>query len=494
MQVKTLTQLHQDLLQRRYSSVELTQWYLQRIQRFDAQLNSYITLDADGALKQAQQADQRLAQGQATALTGIPIAYKDLFCTQHLKTSCGSKMLDNFIAPYDATVVARCQSAGAVCLGKTNMDEFAMGSSTQSSYYGPSRNPWDLQRVPGGSSGGSAVAVAAGLAVASIGSDTGGSIRQPAALCGVTGIKPTYGRVSRWGMVAYASSLDQGGPIAQTAEDAAVLLNVLCGHDAKDSTSIKQPQVDFTAQLQQSVRGLKVGVPQQYFTQALDPQIGDAVQAAIEQLAQMGAQICSVSLPYSELAIPAYYIIAPAEASTNLSRYDGVRFGYRCAQPKDLQDLYSRSRAEGLGEETKRRILMGTYVLSCGYYDAYYVKAQRLPRLIQQDFQAALAQVDVIVGPTTPNVAWPLGDKISDPVAMYLEDVYTLAVNLAGLPALSVPCGLVDGLPVGLQMIGDYCAEAKLLNVAHQFQQHSDWHLRHQQCTLLAAGTEQESA
>ena len=478
MENKTLKQLADGLSSREFSSVELTQHYLDKINRYDQQLNAYITVTDEQALSAAKAADEKIANGTAGALTGLPIAYKDLFCTQGVRTSCGSKILDNFVAPYESTATQNLNSAGMVMLGKTNLDEFAMGSSTESSFYGATKNPWDLNAVPGGSSGGSAAAVAADLAPVSLGTDTGGSIRQPAAFCGITGLKPTYGRVSRWGMVAYGSSLDQAGPMAQTAEDAAMIMNALAGFDAKDSTCMDKPVDNYMADLNKPIKGLKIGLPKEFFGDSLDAGIRDAVMQAVKQLEAQGAIIKEISLPRTELAIPAYYIIAPAEASTNLSRFDGVRYGHRCDDPQDLADMYIRSRSEGFGDEVKRRILVGTYALSAGYYDAYYRKAQQLRRLIKQDFQAALADVDVIAGPTTPSPAWNIGAKNQDPVAMYLEDIYTLSVNLAGLPGMSIPCGMQNGLPVGLQIIGNYFDEAKLLNIGHQFQQATDWHTR----------------
>ena len=471
----TLTQLAAGLRSKQFSSVELTQVFLDRIHRH-AQLNAYITVSDELALQQASAADQRLANGDGSALTGIPIAQKDIFCTQGVKTSCGSKMLDNFIAPYNATVVEKFNTAGAVMLGKLNMDEFAMGSSNETSYYGPSLNPWATDCVPGGSSGGSAVAVAAKLAAAVTGTDTGGSIRQPAALCGITGLKPTYGRVSRYGMIAYASSLDQGGPMARSAEDAALLMQVMAGFDPKDSTSVEHAVPDYSATLNDSLHGLKIGLPQQFFSANLDSHMAAAIQAAITEYQKLGAEIVEVSMPTLDMAIPAYYVIASAECSSNLSRYDGVRFGYRCQNPADLTDLYTRSRGEAFGAEVKRRILMGTYALSAGYYDAYYLKAQQVRRLISDDFKHALSQVDVLMGPVTPAPAFRIGEKSGDPIQMYLSDIYTIAINLAGLPALSIPAGFIDGKPIGLQVIGNYFSEAKLLNIGHQYQQVTDWH------------------
>ncbi len=473
---KTLAELAQGLATGEYSSVELTRNYFDRINTEDGALNSFITVTEEQALAQAETADQRRAAGDAGPFTGLPIAHKDIFCTQGVRTSCGSRMLNNFISPYNATVIEKFNSAGAVSLGKTNMDEFAMGSSNESSFYGPARNPWNTDCVPGGSSGGSAAAIAGGLVPGATGTDTGGSIRQPAALCGITGLKPTYGRVSRYGMIAYASSLDQGGPMARTAEDTAMMLNVMAGFDPKDSTSLDQPVPDYTLKLNDSLKGLKIGLPKEFFSDEIDPQITAQVQAAIKEFEALGATIKEVSLPNSHLAIPAYYIIAPAEASSNLSRFDGVRYGYRCEDPVDLEDMYKRSRGEGFGEEVKRRIMVGTYALSEGFYDAYYKKALQIRRLIQQDFVKALTEVDIIMGPTTPHPAFKLGEKTSDPVAMYMEDIFTISLNLAGMPGMSIPCGFANGLPVGLQLIGNYFAEERLLNAAHQFQQATDWH------------------
>jgi len=479
MHTQTVAQLSRALQNREISSTELTRAFLQRISRLDGQLNSFITVDEASALAAAAQADDRLAAGNAPALTGIPIAHKDIFCTRGTRTSCGSRMLDNFVPPYDATLISHFHRDGAVILGKTNMDEFAMGSSNENSYYGPARNPWNTDLVPGGSSGGSAAAVAALLAPAATGTDTGGSIRQPAAFCGITGLKPTYGRVSRLGMVAFASSLDQAGPMAHTAQDCALLLNTMAGFDPLDSTSSEEPVSDYTADLDNPLAGLRIGLPREYFGAGLDAATGQAIDAALKVLEEQGATLVEVSLPHSEMTIPTYYVVAPAEASTNLSRFDGVRYGHRCENPQDLHDLYTRSREEGFGDEVKRRILVGTYALSAGYYDAYYKKAQQVRRLIKQDFMDCFEQVDVIAGPTAPGPAFALGAKSDDPVAMYLEDVYTLAVNLAGLPGLSMPAGLVDGAPVGLQLIGKHFDESRLLNVAHQYQQRTDWHQLH---------------
>ena len=476
MHQHTMAQLAEGLRKREYSSLELTRQYLERAERLDTNYNSYITLTREQAMTQARAADERLAQGDAPPLCGIPLAHKDLFCTRGVRTSCGSRMLDNFVPPYSATVVENLEADGAVMLGKTNMDEFAMGSSNETSYYGPVKNPWATDSVPGGSSGGSAAAVAAHLAPGATATDTGGSIRQPAALCGLTGLKPTYGRVSRWGMIAFASSLDQAGTLTRTAEDAALMLGSMASFDPKDSTCVDQPLEDYTRLLNQPLKGLKLGVPQEYFDEGLDPQTATRVEAAIKTYEELGAAIHSVSLPHSKLAVAAYYVIAPAECSANLSRFDGVRFGHRCENPKDLHDLYERSRSEGFGEEVKRRILVGTYALSAGYYDAYYNKAQQVRRLIKQDFVQAFEQVDMIIGPTSPSPAFAFGAKTQDPVAMYLEDVFTIPTNLAGLPGISIPCGQVGGKPVGVQLIGNYFAEAQLLQAAHQFQQATDFH------------------
>ena len=474
----TVAALSAGLARGSFSSRELTQSYLARIATCDARLNSFISVFPAQALASADAADHSRRAGTAGPLTGIPYANKDIFCTKGTRTSCASRMLDTFIAPYDATVVARLHNAGMVMLGKTNMDEFAMGSSNETSFYGPCRNPWDTTCVPGGSSGGSASAVGARLVPFATGTDTGGSIRLPAAFCGISGLKPTYGRVSRYGMIAFASSLDQGGPMATTAEDLALTLQAMCGYDPLDSTSAETPAEDFAIGLGRRLEGLRIGLPREFFDARLDPQIGDCLQAAIAQLERLGATCREVSLPSTAYAVPAYYIISSAECSSNLSRFDGVRFGHRCEHPRDLTDLYLRSRGEGFGAEVKRRILVGTYALSTGYYDAYYAQAQKLRRLIKQDFQRVLSEVDLIAGPTAPTVAFKLGQKIADPVAMYLSDIYTTAVNLAGLPALSIPAGVVDGLPVGLQLIGGYFDEARLLNVAHQYQRETDWHLR----------------
>ncbi len=473
---KTISELSAGLRSGEFSCEELTECFLARVERYDGQLNSLVTLTRDSALAAARAADQRFKTGEVTPLTGIPYLHKDIFCTEGVRTSCGSRMLDNFIAPYDATVTQKLKDAGAVMLGKTNMDEFAMGSSNETSFYGPVRNPWDRERVPGGSSGGSAAAVAARLAPLATGTDTGGSIRQPAALCGVTGIKPTYGRVSRYGMIAFASSLDQAGAFAASAADAARLLQAMAGYDPRDSTSIDRPLEDYSAALEEDLRGLKIGLPKEYFGAGLDTGVADAVAAAVQSLTHLGAEVKDISLPNAALSVPAYYVVAPAECSSNLSRMDGVRFGYRCDNPRDLEDLYVRSRGEGFGAEVKRRILIGTYALSAGYYDAYYLKAQQVRRLIRDDFVRAFSEVDVILSPTAPAPAFRLGEKADDPVTMYLSDIYTIAVNLAGLPGMSVPAGFVGNLPVGMQLIGNYFDEGRLLNVAHRYQQVSDWH------------------
>ena len=475
---KTLVQISKDLAAGDYSSRELTQDVIADIKARDSIYNSFISVSEDLALRQADAADARISAGTADTLTGVPFAHKDLFCTQGHATTAASKMLEHFVPPYESTVGQRLLSAGAVCVGKTNMDEFAMGSSNESSYFGVVKNPWDLMAVPGGSSGGSAAAVAAGLVPAATGTDTGGSIRQPASFCNLTGIKPTYGRVSRFGIIAYASSLDQAGPMCQTAEDAALMLNAMAGFDEQDSTSVQLDTPDFTADLNLPLQGLKVGLPKEFFGPGLNPQVAECVMTAVKQIESLGAQIIDISLPNLELSIPAYYVIAPSEASSNLSRFDGVRYGYRCDQPQDLMDLYCRTRAEGFGTEVKRRIMVGTYALSEGYYDAYYVKAQRIRRLIKNDFARALAQADVIMGPVAPTPAFDLGSNTKDPVAMYLEDIYTLSANMAGIPAMSAPAGFVNGRPVGLHIMGNYFNEAKLLNIAHQYQQITDWHLQ----------------
>ena len=484
----TLRELSDALAAGQLSSVELTQRFLDRIAAANPGLNAFVTVDPERSLAQARAADARRARGEAAPLTGIPVAHKDIWCAQGWRTTCGSRMLANFTSPYDAHVIARFNDAGAVLLGKCNMDEFAMGSSNETSWFGPVRNPWNPAFVPGGSSGGSAAAVAARLAPAATGTDTGGSIRQPAALCGVSGLKPTYGVVSRYGMVAFASSLDQGGPFAKSAEDLALLLNVMAGFDARDSTSLERAPEDYTRALaapmpgapaDRPLAGLRIGLPKQYFGAGLASDVAAAVEAALAELRRLGATTAEVDLPASDLAVPAYYVIAPAEASSNLSRFDGVRYGHRAAEYGDLVDMYCRTRAEGFGAEVKRRILIGTYVLSHGYYDAYYVKAQRIRRLIAEDYARAFAQVDVIAGPTSPTVAFEFGAKTADPVQMYLNDIYTIPANLAGLPGLSIPAGFgAGGLPVGLQLVGNYFDEARMLAIAHQYQRATDWHKR----------------
>lgn len=470
---KTIAQLSQGLKAGDFSSVELTQHYLNRINT--SALNAFITVTNELAMEQARTADDKIAKGNAGILTGIPYAHKDIFCTNGVKTSAGSKMLDNFISPYDATVSHKLNQADLVMLGKANMDEFAMGSSNENSYYGAVKNPWNTDKIPGGSSGGSAAAVAGRLAPFATGTDTGGSIRQPSSLCGITGLKPTYGRVSRYGMIAYASSLDQAGPMTQTAEDAALVLNVMAGFDEKDSTSAERDVEDYTASLNDSIKGLTIGLPKEFFSEGLDDEVASQVMAAVKQFEAMGASVKEISLPNSAYAIPTYYIVAPCECSSNLSRLDGVRYGYRCDAPKDLEDLYLRSRSEGFGEEVKRRIMIGAYALSAGYYDAYYLKAQKTRHLISDDFKKAFKEVDVIMGPVSPTTAFDLG-SVKDPVSMYLADIYTLSANLAGLPGMSIPAGFAQNLPVGLQLIGDYWSESKLLNISHQFQQQTDWH------------------
>lgn len=474
----TLADLAKGLASGDFSSVELTQHFLDRIARYDGELGSFITTCPERALSQATAADTRIKNGSAQPLTGIPIAQKDIFCTQGVRTSCASKMLDNFIPPYDATVVSRLDAAGMVMLGKTNMDEFAMGSSNETSFYGVCKNPWNTATVPGGSSGGSAAAVAARLVPAATGTDTGGSIRQPAALCGITGLKPTYGRISRLGMVAFASSLDQAGPMAGNAEDCALLLQAMAGHDPKDSTSANVPVPDYLATLSQSIDGLTIGLPQEFFSEALSSDMAASIEEALKLLEHCGATVKTISLPHAKLAIPTYYVIAPAEASTNLSRYDGVRYGHRCDNPDDLNDMYMRTREEGFGWEVKRRILVGTYALSAGYYDAYYKKAQQVRRLIRNDYLTCFKDVDIIAAPTTLGTAFGLGEKGSDPVAMYMEDVFTLAANLAGLPAMAVPIKPINNMPAGMQLIGKHFDESTLLRTAWHLQQHSDWHMQ----------------
>jgi aspartyl-tRNA(Asn)/glutamyl-tRNA(Gln) amidotransferase subunit A len=473
-----LTELAAGLRARRFSSVELVGEFLKRIEASQGALNAFISVLREEALAAARAADATLAAGAGAALTGVPIAHKDLFCTRGVRTTCGSRMLDNFVAPYDATVVAKLKSAGAIVLGKTNMDEFAMGSSNETSYYGPVKNPWDQRLVPGGSSGGSAAAVAARLVPGATATDTGGSIRQPAALCGITGMKPTYGRVSRYGMIAFASSLDQGGTLTASAADAALMLREMAGFDARDSTSVDTPVPDYVAALEQGCSGLKIGLLREFFDQGLDRDNEQRIRAALKVFESLGARLTEVSLPHLPLSVPVYYVVAPAECSSNLARYDGVRFGHRCEQPRDLNDLYRRSRGEGFGAEVKRRVMTGTYVLSAGYYDAYYLKAQRVRALINHDFATAFQSVDVLMGPTTPTPAFALGAKTADPITMYLNDIYTIGANLAGLPGISVPCGFVQQLPVGLQIVGPHFSEARVLAAAHAFQRATDWHTR----------------
>jgi len=473
MHNQTISQLAQSLRAKEFSAVELTKYYLERIDNSD--LNAFISVTDELALNQAQVADDKIAKGDSNLLTGIPYAHKDVFCTNGVKTSAGSKMLDNFISPYDATVSEKLNANNLVMLGKANMDEFAMGSSNENSYYGVVKNPWDKNKIPGGSSGGSAAAVAGGLSVFATGTDTGGSIRQPSSLCGITGLKPTYGRISRFGMIAYASSLDQAGPITKTAEDAAIVLNAMAGFDERDSTSAEQNVSDYTANLDDSIKGLTIGLPKEFFSDGLDSEVEVQIMAAIKEFEAMGAKVKEISLPNSKYAIPTYYIVAPCECSSNLSRMDGVRFGHRCEDPKDLEDLYLRSRSEGFGDEVKRRIMIGAYALSAGYYDAYYLKAQKTRHLITDDFKSAFKDVDVIMGPVSPTTAWDLG-SIKDPVSMYLADIYTLSANLAGLPGMSIPAGFAQNMPVGLQLIGNYWSESKLLNIAHKFQQQTNWH------------------
>jgi aspartyl-tRNA(Asn)/glutamyl-tRNA(Gln) amidotransferase subunit A len=474
----TVAELARRLRARECSSEELTRACLERIERHNKPLNAFLTVTAESALAEARAADKRLAAGNAGPLTGIPIAHKDIFCTDGVRTSCGSRILENFVAPYDATVVTRLKQAGTVMLGKLNMDEFAMGSSNETSYYGPVANPWDRTKVPGGSSGGSAAAVAARLVPAATGTDTGGSIRQPAALTGLTGFKPTYGRVSRYGMIAFASSLDQAGVLTRSVEDVALLLETIAGFDPADSTSVDEVVPKYSTLIETPLKGVKIGLLKEFFDKGLEEATGACVRAALDVYKRLGAELKEVSLPNLPLSVPTYYVVAPAECSSNLSRFDGVRFGYRCKDPRDLTDLYKRSRGEGFGAEVKRRIMTGTYVLSAGYYDAYYLKAQKVRALINEDFRRAFREVDVLMGPTTPTPAFAIGAKVDDPITMYLNDIYTIGANLAGLPAMSVPCGLVEGLPVGLQIIGPHFAEAKILNAGHLYQRETDWHRR----------------
>jgi aspartyl-tRNA(Asn)/glutamyl-tRNA(Gln) amidotransferase subunit A len=474
----SLAELATALAAKRISAVELAELFLQRIDRFDPVLNAFISLDRERTLAEARAADARRAAGESAPLLGIPLAHKDIFCTEGWRTTCGSKMLANFVSPYDAHVVSRLKAAGMVTLGKLNMDEFAMGSSNESSHFGPVKNPWDPARVPGGSSGGSAAAVAARLAPVATGTDTGGSIRQPAALCGLSGLKPTYGVVSRYGMIAFASSLDQAGPMARSAADCATLLTGMAGFDERDSTCLDRPAEDYGRDLERPLAGLRIGLPREFFGPGMDEGVRTAVEAALAEFRRQGATTVEVALPNSGLSVAAYYVIAPAEASSNLSRFDGVRYGHRAADYADLNDMYCRTRAEGFGAEVKRRILIGTYVLSHGYYDAYYLQAQKIRRLIADDFAQAFSGCDLILGPTTPSVAFRFGEKSADPVQMYLSDIYTIAVNLAGLPGMSVPCGFADGMPVGLQLVGPWFGEARMLNAAHRYQQATDWHRR----------------
>ena len=476
MQNLSLKELSEGLKQKKFSSIELTKFFLNRLDLHNSSINAFITIDKDKSLAMAKRADEIIKEGNQDYLTGIPIAQKDIFCAEGWKTSCGSKMLDNFIAPYDSTVISKFNAAGAVNLGKTNMDEFAMGSSNETSYYGNVKNPWNIKTVPGGSSGGSAAAVAGMLAPAATATDTGGSIRQPASLCGLTGLKPTYGLVSRYGMIAFASSLDQAGPMCHTAEDCAAMMNVMSGHDPKDSTSIEREKENYLTGINNSIKGLKIGVPKEFFSEGLDSEVEKIIEQGISEYKKLGAEIVEISLPNNHLSIPVYYVIAPAEASSNLSRYDGVRYGYRANEYDDLMDMYCKTREEGFGDEVKRRIMIGTYVLSAGYYDAYYLKAQKIRRLISEDFKKAFEKCDVILGPSAPSVAFPIGDKKEDPLKMYMQDVYTISTNLAGLPGLSMPGGLMNNLPVGIQLIGNYFSEAKLLNIAHIFQTNTNWH------------------
>ena len=472
----SLKELSEGLKLKKFSSVELTKFFLNRVDLHNSSINAFITTDKDKSLAMAKRSDEIIKEGNQNYLTGIPIAQKDIFCAEGWKTSCGSKMLDNFIAPYDSTVISKFNAAGAVNLGKTNMDEFAMGSSNETSFYGNVKNPWDLKTVPGGSSGGSAAAVAGMLAPAATATDTGGSIRQPASLCGLTGLKPTYGLVSRYGMIAFASSLDQAGPMCHTAEDCAAMMNVMSGHDPKDSTSIQREKENYLTGINKPIKRLKIGVPKEFFSEGLNPEVEKIIEQGISEYKKLGAEIVEISLPNNHLSIPVYYVIAPAEASSNLSRYDGVRYGYRTKEYDDLMDMYCKTREEGFGDEVKRRIMIGTYVLSAGYYDAYYLKAQKIRRLISEDFKKAFKKCDVILGPSAPSIAFPIGDKKEDPLKMYMQDIYTISTNLAGLPGLSMPGGLMNNLPVGIQLIGNYFSEAKLLNIAHIFQTNTNWH------------------
>ncbi|OUU79671.1 MAG: aspartyl/glutamyl-tRNA amidotransferase subunit A [Gammaproteobacteria bacterium TMED78] len=476
MHQKTIKQLSSELTLKKISSVELTKEFLKRVRLYDSKINSFITIDEERALAEAKEADVLIKKGANTFLTGIPIAHKDIFCTKGIKTSCGSKMLDNFISPYDATIVKRLKEAGAVCIGKTNMDEFAMGSSNETSFYGPVHNPWNIENVPGGSSGGSAAAIAARLVCGATGSDTGGSIRQPAAFCGVTGIKPTYGRVSRYGMIAFASSLDQGGTLTQTVEDSALMLETISGFDKKDSTSLMAPVPNFSKEINTSWDKIRIGIPNNFFDSGLDSESSNLVMEAIKIIEKLGAKIINLDLKHIDLSVPSYYVVAPAEASSNLSRFDGVRYGYREKNTQNLNELYKLSRSKGFGDEVKRRIIIGTYVLSAGYYDAYYLQAQKVRKLISQSFVNAFKEVDIIIGPTTPTPAFKIGQKMDDPIQMYLNDIYTIGANLAGLPALSIPCGFSSGLPIGMQLIGPYLKEDLILKIGHHFQKETNWH------------------
>ncbi|MEG3592226.1 MAG: Asp-tRNA(Asn)/Glu-tRNA(Gln) amidotransferase subunit GatA [Pseudomonadota bacterium] len=484
MHLQNLIEQSKALSKKEISSVELTQHYLKRIQKNDKLINSFITVLEEESINQAKEADKKISNGQKSPLLGIPLAHKDIFCMSGTRTTCGSKMLEKFIAPYDATVVSNLESAGMVTLGKTNMDEFAMGSSNETSYYKAVLNPWNKKMIPGGSSGGSAAAVAARLIPVATGTDTGGSIRQPAALCGITGIKPTYGRVSRYGMIAFASSLDQGGVLGASAADCALILEAMAGFDTKDSTSIDKEVPSYISSIDKSLKGLSIGLPKEYFTADLDNAIADQIENAIDVLKSLGCKFKDISLPNTHLAVPAYYVIAPAECSSNLARFDGVRFGHRCKNPDNINDLYMRSRAEGFGAEVKRRIMIGTYVLSAGYYDAYYLKAQKIRRLVSEDYKQAFQDVDLILGPTSPSTAFSLKEKVDDPVSMYLSDIYTIPVNLAGLPAISIPVGKANSMPVGMQLVSGYFQEEKLLNAAHQYQLQTNWH------TLVPKGFE----
>ena len=476
---KTVKELGDALRRKEFSSTELTVSFLDRSKTINKDINAFITFDEEQTLAQAKKADEIISSNNATALTGIPIAHKDIWCAKDWITTSGSRMLENFRSPYDAHIIKRFNEYGAVTLGKTNMDEFAMGSSNETSWFGNVKNPWDLDRVPGGSSGGSAAAVSAGMAPASTGTDTGGSIRQPAALCGISGLKPTYGLVSRYGMIAFAASLDHGGPMARSAEDLAILLEAMVSFDAKDSTSLKKPTMDYSSAVNKSITGLRIGIPKEYFSDQIAPDVQKGVDEALKEYEKLGAKLVNISLPTSPLSVAAYYVIAPAEASSNLSRFDGVRYGYRAPEYSDLNDMYAKTRAQGFGAEVKRRILIGTYVLSHGYYDAYYLKAQKVRRLISQDFSRAFEQCDVIMSPTTPSTAFQIGEKASDPVQMYLSDTFTIAANLAGLPAMSIPCGLDQKqLPIGLQIIGNYFEESQMIAAAHQYQCVTDWHLK----------------